>query len=165
MVQLPYFNNAEVELFDGFDENDLQAAEALATFLALTPADRLKDSRHVFAYYCDFREAVGGEDWLDAEMGIPEKPEDIWDHVTPNVVGVWKGRGDDKHTYIFVEANCVWEEEHGLLLVWRDGKVLNKAGGFDGHPTNAGAYADNAMSDVVYRASNPDYTTRLDPQS
>jgi len=164
MVQLPYFNNAEVELFDDFDENDLQAAEALATFLALTPADRLKDSRHVFAYYCDFREAVGGEDWLDAEMGIPEKPEDIWDHVTPNVVGVWKGRGDDKHTYIFVEANCVWEEEHGLLLVWRDGKVLNKAGGFDGHPTNAGAYADNAMSDMVYRASNPDYTTRLDPQ-
>ena len=155
MLKLPYFDNAEVELDEDLEEPDERAAEALAAFLRLTSADRLRDSRHVYAYYRDFHEAVGGEDWLDAEMGIPEKPEDIWAHVTPGVVGVWTGNGDDPHLYIFVEANCRWEVEHGLLLVWRDGKVLTKAGGFDGHPTNN-------ESDVVYDASNPKHTTRLE---
>ena len=161
-VKVPYFDNAEIELFDDYDPNDPEAAAALAAFLALTADDRLRDSRHVYAYYQDFRDAVGGEDWMDAEMGVPEKPEDIWSFVSPNVLGVWPSRDGDDGCYVFLEANCGWEEEHGLLLVWRNGKTLVKAGGFDGHPTNAGAYADRDLLNVVYHASNPDFTTRID---
>lgn len=159
MVKVPYFDNAEIEVFEDYDASDPRAVAALEAFLTLTPADRLKDTRHVYAYYQDFREAVGGEDWMDEEMGVPETPQDIWAYVEPNVVGIWPGRGGDDNYYVFVEANCGWEEEHGLLLVWRNGTVLNKAGGFDGHATNANA--DDSLRDIVYSASNPAYTTRL----
>ena len=62
MLKLPYFDNAEVELDEDLQEPDERAAEALAAFLRLTLADRLRDSRHVYAYYRDFHEVVGGED-------------------------------------------------------------------------------------------------------
>jgi hypothetical protein len=49
------------------------------------------------------------------------------------------------------------------MMVWRSGKVLNKVGGYDGHVTNVHAFDDDSLVDVVYAASNPDYTTRLSP--
>lgn len=160
MVQVPYFDNVEIKLSgDDYDQTNPRAAAALSAFLTLTSEDRLKDTRHVFAYYQDFREAVGGEDWMDKKMGIPEKPEDIWSCVHPNLLGVWSGLDRDTSQYVFLEANCDWEQEHGLLLVWRNGTTLIKAGGFDGHATNDSAYADDSLRDVVYRAIDAHYTT------
>ena len=160
-MKLPYFDNADVMLDDEPDENDSMAAAALDAFLTLTPADRLRDTRHVYAYYQDFRAEVGGEDGLDEEMGVPATPEAIWDHVQPGTIGIWKGHGGDENTYVFVECNCDWEVEHGLLMVWRNGSVLNKVGGFDGHPTNAAAFDEVSLSDVVYSALDARYSTRL----
>lgn len=160
MFKVPYFDNAEVEVLE--EVSDEGAASALASFLALTRADRISDSHHIFAYYRDYHEAVGGEDWLDEEMGVPETPGDIWKYVTPGgEIDVQKGRKDDDNWYVVMEANCGWEEEHGLMLVWRNGTTLIKVGGYDGHLTNRNAYADDSLIDVVYAASNPEYTTRL----
>jgi uncharacterized protein DUF6985 len=159
-IRIPYFDNAEVSRFD--DEvapGDTAAAEAvLASFLALTPTDRIADSRHVFAYYRDYHEAVGGKDWLDAEMGVPQTAADIWHSVTPGPVTVGK---HDGHWYVAMEAECRWEPEHGLMMVWRDGMTLSKVGGYDGHMTNGAAYANDSLKDVVYAASKEKYTTRL----
>lgn len=161
-LKVPYFDNMEIELSDDdYDPADQPAVAALNAFLTLTPGDRLGDTRHVYAYYQDYREAVGGEDWMDAEMGVPEKPGDIWSFVYPNELGVWSGHGGDDNHYVYLEANCGWEEEHGLLLVWRNGAILNKVGGFDGHATNDNAYADDSLQEVVYKASNPANTTRV----
>ncbi|MCX8995509.1 hypothetical protein NOF55_00120 [Rhizobiaceae bacterium BDR2-2] len=159
MIQVPYFDNAEVELAEDIDDPD--AATALQAFLSLTAADRLADSRHVFAYYRDFHEAVGGEDWLDERMGVPETPADIWKHVTPGPVLFENGRKDDTSWYVVMEAECRWEEEHGLMMVWRNGTALCKVGGYDGHPTNVNAYADPGLADVVYAATNKTYRTYL----
>lgn len=159
MIKIPYFDNAEVELVKNPDNPDAMAA--LEAFLTLTPANRGSDSRHVFAYYRDFHEAVGGQDWLDQEMGIPETAPDIWNYVTPRTLDLQKGHGDDNSWYVMVEANCGWEEEHGLLLVWRDGVTLNKVGEYDGHVTNANAYADDGLRDIVYAATDPNYSTRI----
>ena len=160
-LKVPYFDNMEIEFSDNdYEPADQPAAAARNAFLTLTSDDRLRDSRHVYAYYRDFREAVGGEDWMDEEMGVPEKPEDIWSFVDPNELGVWSGYDGDANHYVYLEANCGWEEEHGLLLVWRNGTMLNKVGGFDGHATNANAYADDSLREIVYKASNPGYTTR-----
>ncbi|WP_051371247.1 DUF6985 domain-containing protein [Mesorhizobium loti] len=83
-LKVPYFDNMEIELSDDdYDPDDQPVVAALNAFLMLTSDDRLGDTRHVYAYYRDFREAVGGEDWMDAEMGVPEKPEDIWSFVYP----------------------------------------------------------------------------------
>ncbi|WP_240230868.1 DUF6985 domain-containing protein [Devosia lacusdianchii] len=160
MFKVPYFDNAEMETIEAVE--DAGAAAALAAFVALTPADRLADARHVFAYYKDYHQAVGGEDWLDEQMGVPETPADIWRHVTPGgEIAVEKGRKGDDNWYVVMEANCAWEEEHGLMLVWRNGTTLTKVGGYDGHLTNVNAYADDSLVDVVYAASDPTFTTRL----
>lgn len=161
MFKVPYFDNAELTTFEDADTSEAGAAAALAAFLALTPADRISDSRHVFAYYKDYHQAVGGEDWMDEEMGIPETPADIWDYVRPGEINLTKGRRGDDNWYVVMEANCGWEEEHGLMLVWRNGTTLTKVGGYDGHVTNTNAYADDSLADVVYAATDPKFTTRL----
>jgi hypothetical protein len=45
------------------------------------------------------------------------------------------------------------------MLVWHNGTTLIKVGSYDGHLTNRSAYADDSLIDVVYAASNPEYTT------
>ncbi|UXN72265.1 hypothetical protein N8D56_12770 [Devosia sp. A8/3-2] len=162
MFKAPYFDNTEVKTIEDVDMSERGAAAALAAFRSLSPADRIADSRHVFAYYKDYHEAVGGEDWLDEQMGIPETPADIWKFVRPgSEIDVRKGRNGDDNWYVIMEANCGWEEEHGLMLVWRNGSALTKVGGYDGHVTNVNSYADDSLEDVVYAASNPEYTTRI----
>jgi hypothetical protein len=47
------------------------------------------------------------------------------------------------------------------MLVWCNGTTLTKVGGYDGHVTNVNSYADDSLADVVYAASNPEFTTRL----
>ena len=159
-VAVGWFDGAEVELEEPETSRD---ATALKNFLKLTAQDRLNASRHVYAYYRDFHYAVGGEDWLDSQMGIPATPEDIWNHVQPQLLFVASRDDMPGHSYVVVEANCDWEEEHGLMLVWKDGKRLTKVGGYDGHLSNVWAYDDDTLENVVYAASNPKFQTLLDP--
>ena len=160
MIRIPYFDDAEIELIEPGVLDDAEADAALKRFLALTPANRLADSRHVHAYYRDYHQAVGGEDWFDPQMGVPATAAEIWKHVSPNCLFLSKDRRSGCW-HVVVEANCAWEEELGLMLVWRDGTTLTKAGGYDGHVTNVNAHADETMNDVVYSASDPQFTTRL----
>lgn len=151
-MRVPYFDDADLEYEDDGDGSE-KAEQALAAFLALTREDRLRDSRHVYAYYRDYREAVGGEDWMDEEMGVPSSPEDIWTYVQP--MSFWLVE-EDGIWFISCECNCGWEIEHGLQLAWKEGKQLTKVGGFDGHVTNW-----EVDEDVVYASLDPAYMTRL----
>ncbi len=160
-IVVSYFDGAEVELDEEPDPDAPRSAAALASFLALTEADRLLDTRHVFAFYKDYYEEAGKPEWLDAEMGVPQSPADIWDHVTPGPVTVKKGRKEDENWYVVMQAECGWDVERGLMMVWRNGATLTKVGGYNGHLTNVNAYADPALEAVVYKARNPEYTTRI----
>lgn len=162
-IHVPYFDQAELEVDDLAEVGDLEADEevgkaALQAFLELTPADRLADTRHVYAYYRDFYEAVGGEDFLDEEMGVPKTPEAIWAHVRPTQIYLRAGQ-EDERCYLVVACKCDWEIEHGLMMVWRDGTTLCKVGGDDGH--NTYAYADDSLADVVYPGIDHAYRTYL----
>ncbi|MEP3278345.1 MAG: hypothetical protein ABJN26_00185 [Stappiaceae bacterium] len=118
-ISVPYFDGLEVDLELETDSHEVR--EILKRFCELGEENRLQDSRHVYAYYRDYRAAVGGEDWLDEEMGVPEKPEDIWRFVTPGSVHITRGHDPDKALYVEMDAACGWEEEHGLMLVWKNG--------------------------------------------
>ena len=159
-VAVGWFDGAEVELEEPETARD---AAALKNFLRLTALDRFKASRHVYAYYRDFHSAVGGQDWLDSEMGIPTTPEDIWKHVRPMTLFAESDPDLPGHSYVVIEANCDWEVEHGLMLVWEDGKRLTKVSGYDGNFSNAWAGDDDALKNVVYAASDPQFQTLLDP--
>ena len=157
-IKVPYFDGIEVELLDEISPSD----PVLVEFLNRDKNDRLNDSRHVFNYYRDMHDASGGEDWLDQKMGIVSDPEQIWMHVTPGTVFIEKGRGSDTSHYVVMDAECAWEEERGLMMVWKDGKILCKVGGYDGHVTNANAYGDDTLINTVYSSSVSEFTTTRD---
>lgn len=163
-MKIPYFDHADLAYDEADNEisDPARAAQALASFLALTPSDRLADSRHIWAYYRDVHETIGGEEWLDPEMGVPAGPQDIWRHVRPRYLYINAGYEGDPACYIVVDCACDWEPEHGLMLVWRDGLRLTKAGGFDGHVSNEGAFDNPAYAGIVYASSSPQHVTRLD---
>ena len=53
---------------------------------------------------------------------------------TPTEISVdWD---DNDQLYVIVFCECSWEEEHGLQLVFKDGKKLTRASGIDGHYTD-----------------------------
>ncbi len=159
-VEVPYFDNSCVDLSEDTSPDD----PAIAAFLQLGRENRLADSRHVYAYFQDFYAGVGvdDQDWLDAEMGILSSPDEIWGFVSPGAIFVESDRDDAAIRFVVMEAECVWEEEHGLMLVWREGKQLSKVSGFDGHLTNADAFADENLAQTVYVAVLEEYTTRLE---
>jgi len=86
------------------------------------------------------------------------KPSDVWSHVQFGSVFYVSRRADgdaEDGIYLSLECNCDWEIEHGLQLVLRDGRTVSKVGPFDGHLTNADAFADRALVGVVYRPMGP----------
>jgi hypothetical protein len=131
---------------DGYDgdprPDDFHAA--IANFLSIGQAVLEAAAPFVFRYYNDCVAAAGapatissaGDVWRQVQFG--GEPQ-----VTRRAYG-------DERVYVSLECNCDWEPEHGLVLVFEDGLVVNKVGAYDGHLTNADAYADDALEDVVY---------------
>lgn len=163
MVRIAYFDDADIPWASGSGPatDDSQAAVALDSFRALGPSDRRTDSRHVMAYYREVRDVVGAE-FLDEEMGVTGEPGDIWRHVRPRSMRIETEYDDNEHVYLVVECDCDWEQEHGMMMVWRDGKALSKVSGYDGHWTNEGedAYGNRYGPDVIYAGASPEFTTR-----
>ena len=88
----------------------------------------------------------------DEEYISLQSSADIWNHVRlgtePEVSR--RGYGDTK-VYVSLSCGCDWEPEHGLQLVFREGNRICKLGPYDGHLTNADAYAQPELENVIYR--------------
>lgn len=110
-------------------------SEALARFLELGPRNRQAEARHVLAYWRDLR-AWTDPEAMDAQIGAPpDDPDKVWSHVEPRNLSL---SDEDGAAYVSLEAECAWEPEHGLMMVWRGGDRLVKVGGYDGHLDDQG---------------------------
>ena len=146
------------------EEELLYFADAIRNFLALGPNARADATRHVYSYFKDFTDEVGFE-WADPGMEkITKESPDIWQFVYPSVIGAQESWDvGDKHRlqkFVVLEGNCGWEQEHGILLSWRDGNELVKVSDYDGHATNGHAYADLSKDAYVYYSLRPEMCTR-----
>ncbi|MEU0884483.1 hypothetical protein ABZ345_38330 [Lentzea sp. NPDC005914] len=151
-IPVPMFGNAAlpfvVEDYRAYKKDrakeDFQTA--IRTFLELDRSALEEAGPAVFAYY------------QDAADDLPDFPRiagpgDVWDHVTFDTYEAGVGRdGPGRPVYVSVECECAWQPEHGLQLVFRDGARVTKVGPYDGHLTNASAYGDEDLRDVVYVA-------------
>lgn len=139
-ISIPFFDGTKLKfIFDGYegDENFFSDAnEAVSNFLAKDKNYRLKISPLVFENYVEFVDAV------DEYEDIPkiESEEDIWRFVYPQEIIVSRRNRRDKDIYIQIHCNCEWEIEHGLQLVFRQGKKITRVSSIDGHSTEADAY-------------------------
>jgi len=81
-----------------------------------------------------------------------DRPADVWRHVDlGSVLVVARDHGSGRDVFVSLESNCAWEVEHGLQLVFKNGREVSKVGPFDGHVSNASAYDDDALDGVIYR--------------
>ena len=138
------------------DPDPEQLHSAISAFLAADPSVLRAAEPHIFQYYQDCRRLA------PTDLHI-QSPGDLWRHVhLGNEVSV--GREDARHVYLSVECECDWEEEHGLQIVFEDGVRVSKVGPYDGHFTNAHAYADDRLEGVIYVPNDPVERTRAAPR-
>ncbi|MES2072966.1 MAG: hypothetical protein V4488_21615 [Pseudomonadota bacterium] len=138
-VAVPYLGGAELEfVLEGMegDARPQEFAEAVASFLAKVQAEQALAAPHILEAY---RSAV-------TEMA-PDKPacviasaSEAWQHVQPEEVRVCRRQQGDRKVYVQVVADCDWDHEHGLQLVFRAGRELSRVSIFDDHLTYADAY-------------------------
>jgi hypothetical protein len=142
-IEIPFFDGKKLPIvFMDFEpEADLkfidEADNALFNFLRLDKQERLKLSNIVYQNYSDFLIDIGND--RNYKLAI-QKNEDIWDFVHPCEIYVTRRRHRDKDRYVQIQCNCDWEEEHGLQLIFRQGRQITRVSDIDGHLTEADAY-------------------------
>ncbi len=140
---VPFIEKELVVSFLDFNpENDKKFIEesdkALKNFFNLNSFYKLQIAQLIFENFVEFCSYVSEED-------IPEKmkgaqPLSIWNFVYPTEVFVNRRNRRDEDIYIILACECEWEQEHGLQLVFRQGKKLTRVSDQDGHLTKADAY-------------------------
>lgn len=138
-ISIPFFDGKKLNFnFDGFegdkeffDESD----KAISIFLEKDKQDRLALSNLIFKNYADAYEAFGEDE------NIPkiEDEKDIWKYVYPQAIYVSRRDRCDKDIYIQIHCECKWESEHGLQIVFRQGKKVTRVSSIDGHLTESDA--------------------------
>lgn len=137
-VAIPYFDGQKLAfVLDGLAESDANDARtAINAFLKLTPEDRLAAGKYVFENYQTIA-ALVEEHELGCEI---TSPDEVWAHVHPSEIFVSKRGRRDKDIYIRITAECDWEPEHGLQIIYRRGQELSRVSEQDGHLTHTDAY-------------------------
>ena len=121
-------------------------ATVVATFLAGDDTALRAAAPAIYAYYQDVVETVGPE-WVTSIA----RPDDVWDHIRfGRQVVVARDTYGDGRIYVSVECACDWEPEHGLQIIFREGHTVTKVGPYDGHLTNASAFARDDLGDALY---------------
>lgn len=124
-------------VLDGYDDDQQPADfhEAIRTFLTLDSSALTAATPAIFAYYRDVMNDVVTTDDENGAVKI-NGPHDVLDHVRlGDEPTVSRDAHGDQHVYVSLECECDWEPEHGLQIVFRDGRTVTKVGPYDGHLT------------------------------
>jgi hypothetical protein len=139
-IPIPFFEDRKIKfIFDGC-ENDANffsdVDKAISNFLEKNDLERMEISHLVFKNYTEFIEAVGDD------KGLPkiQDEKDVWQFVYPDEIIVTRRHRLDNDIYLQIHCNCEWEIEHGLQIVFRQGKKITRVSSIDGHSTEADAY-------------------------
>lgn len=146
-VSVPYFGGQPLTFtLVGLTEADTEDMQSAVTaFLGLKADARLAASRYVFQNYRRMVEAVG-EDEIECHI---KSPDDVWAYVQPSEIFVSRRNRRDMLIYIQITAECDWEREHGLQIVYRRGSELSRVSDQDGHLTHTDAYDLSEEQDKV----------------
>ncbi|TND07657.1 MAG: hypothetical protein FD123_2976 [Bacteroidetes bacterium] len=145
IITVPLFDNKKlpvtfVDLEPGVDQQFLDEADtALRNFLDKTSACRMEISSLVYRNCMNVLDDAG-DDEADKALRDIKNDNEIWNFVYPEEIYVQRRSSMDKDIYIQIACNCAWEQEHGLQLVFRQGKKLTRVSDQDGHLTEADAF-------------------------
>ncbi len=154
LIEIPMFGlNKTSVIFTGLEpETDVgfidSADIALENFLNLDSDYKLEISNYAFQNFKEFASMVG-EDDIPVQMKNLKSHSEIWDFVTPMCTYLSRRPYKDKDVYVNLVCRCEWEKEHGLQLVFRQGKKLTRVSQEDGHLTEADAYGKPDSQDFL----------------
>lgn len=118
------------------DHNPEEFEQAICNFMALTESLKAEIEPHIYKHYLEFKEAVASE---CCPTNIPNQ-SDVWQFIYPSYVNVSRRPYGNKGVYVQLLGECEWEPEHGLQVVFQNGKSLNRVSDQDGHLTYSDAY-------------------------
>jgi len=137
-IAIPYFDGLALcfilDSLEALDEHE--ATAAIESFLNLEPEDRLAASPNVYNNYRRIADLADDED-LGCRI---DTDSTVWKYVRPTEVFVSRRHRGDRAIYVQVTAECDWEPEHGLQIIFRCGRELSRLGYQDGHLTHSDAY-------------------------
>ncbi len=150
-IVLPVLMGAELRIQIEDYEDDPSREDfdaAIANFLHAGDDVLKAAQQHVFAYYSD----VASEKQSEPDFVAIADSASVWQYVRFSAEPCFVRRAHgDRGVYVSVSCSCAWEPEHGLQIVFKEGRTVCKVGPFDGHLTNADAYDNDALEDVIYR--------------
>lgn len=171
LIAIPFFEGDKLPItfMDFSPQDDLkfieEADDALNSFLNLTVTDKNLYSELI---YKNFKECIDGidEEDISAELLEINSIDEIWNFVHPSSLYISRRHRNDMGIYVDVSCGCDWEEEHGLSLVFRQGKMLTRVSQHDGHLTDADAYnisdqEDETLSKFNTPVRNKTFLSRL----
>lgn len=130
-IEIPYFDSMKLKVTLMNVRKDQIGDEynsAINNFLALNSSNRLNASKYVYMNYTVTLKAVG-EDQFDFKI---DTDQHVWNHIKPIDIMV-KKRKKDGLVYVIVEADCDWDDEHGIQIIYKDGNKLSRVSEQDGH--------------------------------
>ncbi|NHZ41702.1 DUF6985 domain-containing protein [Massilia aquatica] len=139
-------------VLEGYEDDPHQEDfhTAITAFLSGGPEVLKAAQAHIFQYY---RDVSSRQSAADEGFVAIDTPADVWRHIQFGAEPmVERGDPDERDVYISITCNCDWEREHGLQIVLRNGDTVCKIGPFDGHVTNADAFDDDSLKQVIYRS-------------
>jgi hypothetical protein len=146
-IPIPFFDGTPLAFtLDGFELGDESAiGAAVGSFLSLTSDDRIAASNHVFKQFQRYTTFLSRD-----ELGCwPEHPTNVWQHVHPTALTLCRRGRRDTHIYVRIEAECDWDPEHGLQIIYRCGHTLSRVSEQDGHLTHTDAFDLPEHQDVI----------------
>jgi hypothetical protein len=117
----------------GADEKPEEFSDAVRRFLQLSSSARELAAPYVHKNYTEACEASG-------ESLAIAGPHAVWNHLRPMEIRVSRRPYGDEKVYVVIAAQCDWEPEHGLQIVYRGGDELARVSDQDGHLTHVDAF-------------------------
>lgn len=147
-------DKAEHDCDSASPEEEEALKKAVKNFKAAGPEILDEATKHLWSYYRCIAGMFSAKERADYGFPEIEREDDVWDHVeidNPPSVGAGDGDYEPAPSYLSFEGEVAWEPEHGLELVFEEGARVCKVGAFDGHFTNASAFADKSLLGVIYK--------------
>lgn len=153
-IEIPFFDNEKLTItFMDFEpDHDKkfidEADQALINFLKLNLSDRNLISDLAYQNCMDFLDAVVFDE-ADEPLRQIKNHNEIWEFIQPTEIYITRRPYKEQDIYVQVACECDWEQEHGLQLVFRQGKKLTRISEQDGHLTEADAYDKSDEEDEL----------------
>jgi hypothetical protein len=144
-MAIPFFQAERLPItYCSLEPDDVQ--QNLADFDGVL-MNLLKQATEARAYaepliHQNCRNAIESAEWQGRdELAIATlNPSSVWRHLKPTRVYIMRRVHNEMDIYATLSCECDWDAEHGLQLVFRQGKQLTRVGPEDGHLTDADAW-------------------------